>query len=54
MDGVRGTSWEKIKHDHVDTIRKYVQYMMLTKSLDYTCDVEGKQEDSGEEEFCLE
>ena len=29
-----GQVGKKIQHDDVDTIRKYVQYMMLIKSLD--------------------
>jgi len=45
---------KKITHEHVSMMRRYVQYMILTKNKDIGCDAEGKQEDSDENEFCLE
>ena len=48
-----GQKEKKIKHYTVDLIRRYVQYMILSKEVGVGSEFVGEQEESGEEEFRL-
>lgn len=43
---------KKIQHTHVESVRRYVQYMLLSKSI--VCEEEKPEEHSEEDEFVLE